>query len=402
MRALVQATTHPGIGSTQNEDFHLIEPSLGLFAVSDGVSGKNGKLASELACQTILKHLNQHRAEILKYQTDPNYENRCAAKKILTSAIDSANYVLFEKANAGKATQAHWQTAIDIMLLIGEWAMLAHVGNTRTYQWRSGMLSRHFTDHTYAAKYENDGETVEKSKKKLYANELTRGLGLSEVVSYDTKEVKIEPGDVFLLTTHGFHDYCVEKDVTLILANSSIEKMGEALQAHALSKGTKSNITILPIEFRAETGAAKVVPELMQKIEKVRGRSLLRSLSDRELNHILSFMNVLHVEAGKHIVREGEKGDAMFVVIEGEIEISRQGVHIALGKDGELIGDIAAMDGLPRAADVIAKTPTVLLQFPAQRYRDLKSEDPALALKISEGLLIESGARQRRQAPKKS
>lgn len=105
-------------------------------------------------------------------------------------------------------------------------------------------------------------------------------------------------------------------------------------------------------------------------------------------------------EAGSVVCREGDPGDAMYVVRSGVLEVSRQvdgkAHHINLLSEGEFFGEMALADGSPRSADVTVKEAAVLVRIPAEAFKRLKKEKPVTALKVADVLLKQLSFRVRR------
>lgn len=109
----------------------------------------------------------------------------------------------------------------------------------------------------------------------------------------------------------------------------------------------------------------------------------LSALSTRERENFLAQARVLDVPAGTNILKHGEGGDAAYFILTG-----RAVAGIATGErnyrslstmtPGDFFGEIAALTGATRTADVAAVENTSLLQVPAQALRNLMS-NPALS-----------------------
>ena len=78
------------------------------------------------------------------------------------------------------------------------------------------------------------------------------------------------------------------------------------------------------------------------------------------LEHLASRLVPMRLEPGTMIVREGDSGDRFYIVAEGEVEVSQDGVVLSELGSGGYFGEIALMRDIPRTATVIARTPVVL------------------------------------------
>ena len=94
---------------------------------------------------------------------------------------------------------------------------------------------------------------------------------------------------------------------------------------------------------------------------RVRRLPMFSDSSDEELAKVLARSAVLHREAGAVLVAEGDPGTDVFVLLEGEALVTRQGEQLASLGPGDLFGEMAAFDSGVRTATVTASTPVELL-----------------------------------------
>jgi CRP-like cAMP-binding protein len=108
----------------------------------------------------------------------------------------------------------------------------------------------------------------------------------------------------------------------------------------------------------------------------------------------------LELPTGAQVVKEGDPGDAMFIVQSGVLEVSKQvngkTLHINLLSAGEFFGEMALIDGTPRSADVTVKEAAQLVRLPVSAYSQMKKNAPATALKMADVLLKTLSFRLRR------
>lgn len=84
--------------------------------------------------------------------------------------------------------------------------------------------------------------------------------------------------------------------------------------------------------------------------------------------------------AGTAIFRENDRGDTMFIIKGGEVEVQVNGVYIRTLGPGEVLGEMALIDDSPRSADAIAKTDCVLIPVDERRFLFLVHEQPMFAM----------------------
>jgi CRP-like cAMP-binding protein len=99
------------------------------------------------------------------------------------------------------------------------------------------------------------------------------------------------------------------------------------------------------------------------------------------------FMQVHRAQAGQEIIREGEAGDFMMIVIEGRIEVFKQDRWnvprlIAVIDEGKTLGEMSMIDGEPRFATCVAVEPTLIAVLSADHLARIILEQPILGAKI--------------------
>jgi cyclic nucleotide-binding protein len=86
------------------------------------------------------------------------------------------------------------------------------------------------------------------------------------------------------------------------------------------------------------------------KVEALKSAPLFQDLSRKELVQIARVSGDLDVSPGKVLWKEGEIGDEFFVLVEGEVEVTRKGKRVATRGGGEFFGEIALLEQIPRTA----------------------------------------------------
>jgi CRP-like cAMP-binding protein len=96
--------------------------------------------------------------------------------------------------------------------------------------------------------------------------------------------------------------------------------------------------------------------------------------------------NTLQLVPGDFLFREGEKGDKMYVLLEGEIDIFLGDFVLETSGPGSLIGEMALIDDSPRTANAVAKTPSKLAQIDRRRFHFLVQQAPRFATHVMKTL----------------
>ena len=92
--------------------------------------------------------------------------------------------------------------------------------------------------------------------------------------------------------------------------------------------------------------------------------------------------NPLLIHANNTIFAEGEKGNCMYVVVEGEVELKLGNYTLETVGPGEIIGEMALIDEQPRSASAIAKSDCKLEIINRKRFVFLLQETPFFAMDV--------------------
>lgn len=92
--------------------------------------------------------------------------------------------------------------------------------------------------------------------------------------------------------------------------------------------------------------------------------------------------DTLAVPAGQAIFNEGDSGNTMFVVVDGEVDLLVKGKLVESLGPGGALGEMALLDNVPRSASAIAKTSCRLVEINERRFKFLVQQTPNFALQI--------------------
>jgi CRP-like cAMP-binding protein len=109
---------------------------------------------------------------------------------------------------------------------------------------------------------------------------------------------------------------------------------------------------------------------------------LFEGLSKKQLSQVSSLMTPLDLKAGKVLARQGEIGREFLILLEGQVEVTRDGKIIAVRGPGDFIGEIALLDNRPRTATVTARTDVVVEVLNRGEFASLLAEAPELSAQV--------------------
>ena len=121
--------------------------------------------------------------------------------------------------------------------------------------------------------------------------------------------------------------------------------------------------------------------------EMIAGMQLFCDLTWPEVQSLACFVQCYEVPAGTFIFNEGDPGNYLCLLVNGQIEILKEDVdgvprRLVLVSRGKTFGEMSIIDGEPRSATCVAQTDSVLLLLTKENYQRLIKDRPALAVTI--------------------
>ena len=113
---------------------------------------------------------------------------------------------------------------------------------------------------------------------------------------------------------------------------------------------------------------------------------LFSGLGPRHLKKVASLGRIRRIHEGARVIRKGDPGDSLYVVLDGEVSVGRKGLSALTLGIGSFFGELALIDGGPRTATVVAKAPLVCLTIGRAPFLKLLRAEPAIAVAILEEL----------------
>jgi signal-transduction protein with cAMP-binding, CBS, and nucleotidyltransferase domain len=130
-------------------------------------------------------------------------------------------------------------------------------------------------------------------------------------------------------------------------------------------------------------GEAPANKELHATLEKLRRIALFSEFNDQELVRLLRICNSRNVPAGSYVFREGDKGDRLYVLVSGQVDIKQirdgQERTLVTMKPGDCFGEVAIIDSNPRTADAQAATDSTVIEV---KEETVTRDNDLIALKM--------------------
>jgi protein phosphatase len=252
MKISYQAVTDVGRKRKGNEDSLFVNPEQKLYVVADGMGGHAaGEVASRVAVESINEFvcLTSGDEDITwPFGLDQSISfdgNR------LKSAIQYANRKVLE-ATRERKEYTGMATTVVAVLVDGQNANVAHVGDSRVYLLRGGTIRQLTTDHSWVnEQIESGAISPDQARSHPLRNVVTRALGGKPELAVDLQVHKAEAQDVLLLCSDGLTTMLADPEITRVITDcgTDIDKAARTLVDEANQKGGEDNITVVLVKF---------------------------------------------------------------------------------------------------------------------------------------------------------
>jgi protein phosphatase len=234
--------THRGMLRAHNEDSVAARAESGLAIVADGMGGHNaGEVASRMAVDLIIEGIEAAAAEL----AGPFDAKR--AEMLIAEHIARANALIHESGST-HPQHAGMGTTVVVAVWYATSVSIGHVGDSRMYRLRAGVLEQLTTDHSLAQEHVDRGTlTRENARSASIRNILTRAVGSESKVSADVNTYAVMPGDVYLLCSDGLTEMLSDAQIGKVLTDleSRLQEAADDLVRKANTNGGVDNISVV-------------------------------------------------------------------------------------------------------------------------------------------------------------
>lgn len=248
MKLICAGITDVGRSRDHNEDdFYLSDGVEALCVVADGMGGhRSGEVASAMAIKAIVEYYRETMSDVTSEEVDGASPEPDVIERRLQQAVQSANKAVFEAASQSELYRGMGTTVVTGYFTEGG-LYLAHIGDSRAYRYRDGVLAQCTEDHSLANEYVRMGILSEDEVEFFpYKNVITRACGLADEVEVEVDRARLEVGDVYLFCSDGLTDMVDDAALTeLLREEEDPEQLCRTLVEHANANGGADNITVI-------------------------------------------------------------------------------------------------------------------------------------------------------------
>ena len=124
--------------------------------------------------------------------------------------------------------------------------------------------------------------------------------------------------------------------------------------------------------------------------------SFFNRFNEEELSIIAQYINILEIEPGQVLFKEGEQGDCVYFIVDGELDVIKESVSgsrvgidmVVISKlsRGRSIGEMSIIDNIPRSATVKARTEAALVTLTSSGFDSICKDYPNIGIRILKGI----------------
>ncbi len=381
------AATDVGKVRDHNEDNFLVDKKLGLFIVADGMGGHAaGEVASAMAVRTVHEEVKREKELLDDYVSGATGAHKVTPKDVIAlveHAVQRACSKIHEEA-ANDSNKRGMGTTLSALLILGHQGFIGHVGDSRIYLSREGHVQQVTEDHTVYNELIKRGKlSKEQIDKVAQKNAITRAVGVYERVEVDTLVIELLTGDTLVLASDGLHGYLESPDEMRAPLALEGDAGVKALVELANNRGGKDNITALVVKVGVEGAVDEArAKRLALKRDVLAKMPLFSRLTERELLRVMQAVEAREYNDGEIVIQEGDKGDELFIVLEGKVRVFRGEQTLTHLGPGEHLGEMALIRSVPRSASVTAVGHAELIAIRRQDFFEILRKEHEVAVKM--------------------
>jgi len=253
------AKTDPGRARDNNEDSLAYDEATRLAVLADGMGGYNaGEIASGMTTAFIKSELSRWLGE-----AGPGAKPR-EVRRAMEICVDNANLSVFNAASSN-APYAGMGTTLVVGVFRDDQLLVGHIGDSRCYRLRDGVLAQITKDHSLLQEQIDAGlVTPEQAATSSIKNLVTRALGVEDSVMLEVNEHHVMVGDLYLMCSDGLSDMVADVGIAKIVSTElGLEEKASQLIGAANENGGRDNISVLLVAISAEPEKRGLIARLL-------------------------------------------------------------------------------------------------------------------------------------------
>lgn len=237
-----------GLVRASNQDAFAVIDHTGLWAVADGMGGHaGGAVAAQTAISTVQAQAASSQEQLRSGSASP--------VDVLTALINRAHEAILARARSQPKLKGMGTTLVLLTVIPEQTSMayIAHIGDSRAYRLRAGVLTPLTRDHSLIEKYLERGIlTPETAKTHPERHVLTRALGVTATATPTIAGFAMQEDDLVMLCSDGLTKMLEDQDIQQVLCAGDLNPAStcDRLITAALDRGGEDNVTVVVVAYR--------------------------------------------------------------------------------------------------------------------------------------------------------
>jgi len=287
-------------------------------------------------------------------------------------------------------------TTVVVLLIVGDRAIVAHVGDSRVYLIRKNRLHQITEDHSMVQEQLKQGKiTLKEAENSPYKNVITRAIGIYEYVPPDITYLELAKDDRFMLCSDGVYPYFKDADLLQhLVLKRPLDQLVDLMTQRVLAGGAHDNLTIIVAEV-VNINSKVSQMEISSKLDILKKIPLFQYLAYNELVKTYSIISTKKYNAGDVIIQEGDIGQEFFILFKGKVAVLKGETEVAQLNPGSNFGEMGLVENAPRSATIKALDTCYLMVVERSKFFELMKKEPKISVKLLWSFLKVFSARLR-------
>lgn len=387
----VAVATDAGVRRQHNEDAVLCLDAVPAFAIADGMGGGGiGSVAAGIAMEVLAENAPHLADRATRVSRDRSSSARLELGQMLESTFNQAHLRIVREAE--RMEVRGMASTLVSAVIAGGHAYVAHVGDSRAYLLRDGRIRVLTEDHSLAMlRYRQGRMTLVERRTSPLRHRLYQVLGAGSEIDTDTSEVPLAHDDVLILCSDGVTGTLSDEQLGKLADVPSLQDAADRIISAANAAGGPDNASVCLVRIGGATRRehADYVASLLSDM------FLFRDLGAVERSVVAPYLEEVVLRPNQTLFREGDPGDAFFMVIKGKVRVTRGRTRLTDIGPGGNFGEISLARSVARSATVTAVERTELFALERERFHEIMLRRPSLGARLSLALLDTVGNRIR-------
>ncbi len=247
------ALTDTGRVREHNEDALFYDANLGIVVLADGMGGHlAGEVASGLTVEVVSETLRAELAALQQTGCPERKHPGTAMPGMLDNAVRRANAVVFERSRTDPQCYGMGTTLV-CAVFCDDGLSVAHVGDSRLYRHRGGVLVQLTRDHSVLQEQLDAGlVSPEDARGAACRNLVTRAVGIRAEAEPEIRQFGVVPGDVYLFCSDGLTDMLEDDLIGRVIGffSDNLSLAAQALVEQANASGGRDNVSVVLVAVK--------------------------------------------------------------------------------------------------------------------------------------------------------